>query len=108
MQRWLDKRQAMGFNARQPVFCTLKGGPISAPYVRMALVRLAKRAGITKRVHPHGLRHTLAFELANEGVATQVIQAQLGHASLTTTDRYIRHLAPQQVIEAMKNRQWSL
>jgi hypothetical protein len=51
-------------------------------------------------VHPHGLRHTHAYELANEGTPLHVIQQQLGHSSLATTDRYIRHLNPQQVVEA--------
>ena len=37
-----------------------------------------------------------------------VIQAQLGHASLAVTDRYIRHIAPEQVIETMKARVWEL
>jgi site-specific recombinase XerD len=36
----------------------LRGGPMNSSYVRQLLPRLAKRAGIEKRVHPHGLRHT--------------------------------------------------
>ena len=66
--------------------------------------RMAKRAKIEKRVHPHGLRHTHAYELANEGTPLHVIQQQLGHSSLATTDRYISHLSPQAVIKAMKAR----
>jgi integrase len=37
-----------------------------------------------------------------------VIQAQLGHSSLATTDRYIRHLHPTVVVDTMKARRWSL
>jgi integrase len=37
-----------------------------------------------------------------------LIQAQLGHASLATTDRCLRHIAPQQLVEAMRAREWSL
>jgi integrase len=37
-----------------------------------------------------------------------VIQAQLGHSSLATTDRYIRHIEPQEVIETMRARKWEL
>jgi integrase len=43
--------------------------------------RLARRAGIEKRVHAHGLRHTHAAELALEGKPMNLIQAQLGHSS---------------------------
>ena len=51
--------------------------------------RLARRAGIEKRVHPHGLRHTHAAELAFEGAPMNLIEAQLGHSSLATTSRYL-------------------
>ncbi len=75
-------------------------------YFRALFPRLAKKAGIEKRVHAHGLRHTHAFELACEGHPLHLIQAQLGHSSLATTDRYLRHLAPRQVIEVMQSRSW--
>ena len=76
--------------------------------MRRLLPRLAARAGIEKRVHPHGLRHTHAAELAAEGKPLNLIQAQLGHASLATTDRYLCHIAPQQLIDAIRTREWSL
>jgi Phage integrase family len=44
----------------------------------MLLSRLAAKAGIEKRVHPHGLRHTHAAELAAEGMPLNFVQAQLG------------------------------
>ncbi len=87
LQRWLDKRKQLGLTGRHPVICTLTGEPIKTPYVRGLMPRLAKRAGIEKRVHAHGLRHTGAFELANEGHPMHVIQQQLGHSSLATTER---------------------
>lgn len=108
VQRWLDKRRELEISGRNPVFCTLQGTAIEARYVRALIPRLAAKARIEKRVHPHGLRHTLAFELANEGTPLHVIQQQLGHSSLATTDRYIRHLNPKQVIDAMKSRDWKL
>jgi integrase/recombinase XerD len=108
LERWLDKRSALAIGARRPLFCTLTGEPLDASYVRRLLPRLAARAGIEKRVHPHGLRHTHAAELAAEGKPVNLIQAQLGHASLATTDRYLRHIAPQQLVEAIRTREWSL
>jgi len=108
VDRWLDVRRQKGINGRAPLFCTLQGQAIKAPYVRALLPRLAKKAGIEKRVHPHGLRHTHAAQLAAEGVPLNVIQAQLGHSNAATTSRYLQHIAPQQLIEAMRKRDWSL
>ena len=108
VELWLDRRRGLGINGHRRVFCTLAGAPLSTAYVRALLPRLARKAGIEKRVHAHGLRHTHAAELAREGVRMNVIQAQLGHSSLATTDRYIRHIEPQEVIEAMRAREWEL
>jgi site-specific recombinase XerD len=108
LQLWLDRRAAIGINGHARVFSTLKGRPVKSAYVRTLLPRLARKAGIDRRVHAHGLRHTHAFELAGEGIPLHVIQAQLGHSSLATTDRYVRHLRPAAVVETMKARTWTL
>ena len=81
---------------------------MASAYVRGLMPRLARRAGIEKRVHPHGLRHTHAAELAFEGLPMNAIQAQLGHASLATTSRYLAHIAPAELVKAMQVRTWSL
>ena len=108
LERWMDRRSSLGLNGRQTVFCTLGGKPLNPSYIRALLPRIAQRVGIEKRVHAHGLRHTHASELAREGVPMNVIQAQLGHSSLATTDRYIRHIAPTHVVETMRMRNWQL
>ncbi|MGH8899818.1 MAG: tyrosine-type recombinase/integrase [Egibacteraceae bacterium] len=93
VQRWLDLRRRRGM--RSPaLFCTLGGRPLQPRCVRAMLSRYATRAGVDKRVHPHGLRHTHAGELAAEGVPVNVIQAQLGHASLKTTSVYLPRSSP--------------
>ena len=92
---------------RQPVFCTLRGNPMAAAYVRVMLKRLAARAGIDKRVHAHGLHHTHAAQLRAEDVDIAIISHQLGHSSITTTARYLDHIAPTAVIEAMRRRCWT-
>lgn len=104
LERWLDKRAERGLNGRQPIFSTLKGRPMDTSYVRHALKRLAKRAGIERRVHAHIFRHSLAAELAAEGTPINVIQAQLGHANIATTSRYLDHISPTEVIAAMQSR----
>jgi site-specific recombinase XerD len=108
LQLWLDRRAAAGINGHARVFCTLKGRPVKSAYVRTLLPRLARKAGIDKRVHAHGLRHTHAYELAGEGTPIHIIQCQLGHSSLATTDRYVKHLNPSALVEAMKSRTWNL
>jgi site-specific recombinase XerD len=107
IERWLDVRASRGVNGHAPLlFCTLDGQPLKTAYVRALLPRLARRAGIEKRVHAHGLRHTHAAELAREGVPMNVIQAQLGHSNLGTTSRYLAHIAPAEVISVMQVREW--
>jgi len=105
---WFEFRRRLGLPSDAPLFCTLRGKTIPASQIRTLLPRLARKAGIAKRVHPHGLRHTHAFELMMEGVPMPVIQSQLGHASLATTDTYLSHIAPKQVIETIGKRQWWL
>jgi site-specific recombinase XerD len=107
LARWLDRRRQLSPGARSPVFCTLQGGRIDTSYVRRLLPRLAARAGIERRVHAHGLRHTHAAEMAREGTPINVIRDDLGHTSLAVTDRYLRDVAPETVIRTMRARRWN-
>jgi site-specific recombinase XerD len=105
VQRWADKRRQAGIRGRV-LLCTLNGGPMSQQYARAMLRRAAGHAGIDRRVVPHQMRHTHAAELVAEGVPMPVIRDQLGHSSLAVTDRYLRDIAPGEVIAAMQRRQW--
>lgn len=108
VQAWIRRRHLLDLSADAPLFCGLHGGPMSQPQVRTMLHRLARRAGIDKRVHPHGLRHTHAYELMMEGVVVAIrVQRQLGRASLATTDNCLAHIAPEEVIETIGKRQLS-
>jgi site-specific recombinase XerD len=108
VMRWVDRRKTRRLSRSAPLFCTLRGGPLNPSYVRTLFPRIATRAGIDKRVHPHGLRHTHAYELMMEGVPVPIIQRQLGHASLATTSRYLDHIAPRDLIDAMQQRHWEV
>lgn len=108
LEHWMGVRARLPLASSSPLFCTLRGGCMDSSYVRTLFPRLARRAGIEKRVHAHGLRHTHASELAAEGIPMNLIQAQLGHSSLATTSRYLDHIAPTQLIRAIQARPWRL
>ncbi|MCZ6691082.1 MAG: tyrosine-type recombinase/integrase [Planctomycetota bacterium] len=105
IERWIDARANLGLNGG-PVFSTLTGGELATSYIRKLLPRLARKAGIDRRVHPHALRHAHAVELAREGVPVIIIMRQLGHASLATTTRYLAGLSPEETIRAIRRREW--
>lgn len=110
---WLLARQErLGIGLDKPVFCTFQrpepGRRLLASTWRDRLRILARRAGIHRRVHPHALRHTHAFELMLEGVPLKIIQKQLGHAHLATTDQYIDHLTALDVVVAIRGRAWPI
>ena len=71
VDQWLLSRRKLGIPTRAPLFCTLQGGEIDTSYVRHLLPRLARKAGIGKRVHAHGLRHAFAVDLHETGFGSQ-------------------------------------
>jgi site-specific recombinase XerD len=108
LERWLARRETLGLARRRLLFTGLSGTPWSAQAVRQMLSYAACRAGIAKRVHPHGFRHTHAAELSAEGVPVAVIQRQLGHTNLAVTSRYLDHIAPAEVIALGRSRTWEV
>lgn len=108
VQKWVSKRTKLGMNGSDPLFCTLEGKPLQPRYVRQLVARNGKKAKIEKRCHPHGLRASHAVELMREGHNLSIIQRQLGHANIKTTDTYLRGLLPIEAVDAVKKREWSL
>lgn len=114
LQAWLQMRDQLGLTDHQPVFCTLSDGrsghgvrvpgqPLDSSYARRLLPRLARKAGISKRTHPHCLRHSHATGLVERGVALHLISQQLGHSSAATTDSYLAKVAPIQRLAALQH-----
>lgn len=77
-------RQAPG----AAVFLNSRGGRLSRQSAWAVLSKTAQRAGITRDVSPHTMRHSFATHLLDGGADVRVVQELLGHASVTTTQIY--------------------
>ncbi|MFT4253649.1 MAG: tyrosine recombinase XerC [Caulobacter sp.] len=72
----------------EPLFRAKRGGPLSPRHVQAAMQLLRGRLGLSDRATPHALRHSFATHLLGAGADLRSIQDLLGHASLSTTQRY--------------------
>lgn len=89
-----------------PLFCTEDGGRLGTNHWRRKIKSVARGAQIEKRVHCHGLRHTYARMLHDEGVSVALISKALGHRNLATTAEYLGSLGSPEVVEATAGREW--
>ncbi|MFL5913152.1 MAG: tyrosine recombinase [Gaiellaceae bacterium] len=80
---YLDRRH------RPELFLNAQGGPLTRAGAFLILRKLAAAAGLEPgRVHPHLLRHSFATHLLEGGADLRSVQEMLGHADLSTTERY--------------------
>lgn len=70
------------------IFLTERKGPITPSTVRKIVKRAGQKAGIEFPTHPHQLRHSCGFMLANKGVDLRTIQQFLGHQNIQNTVVY--------------------
>ena len=79
----LDRRH------RPDLFLNARGGALTRAGAFLILRKLAEKAGLEpERVHPHLLRHSFATHLLEGGADLRSVQEMLGHADLSTTERY--------------------
>ena len=70
------------------LFVNYKGGPINRGSGWRIIHELAKKSGLTKRIHPHIFRHSFATHLLRNGADLRAIQLLLGHANINSTMIY--------------------
>jgi integrase/recombinase XerD len=69
------------------------GGHLDASQVRRIVYAAAKKAGLEQKVSPHWMRHAHASHALDRSAPIHLVQATLGHASVSTTGRYL-HARP--------------
>ncbi len=84
-----------------PLFLSSKGKRIDRVALWERVKFYGRKAGISKEISPHTLRHSFATHLLENGADLRVIQEMLGHSNIATTDRYT-HVSKKHLHEAFE------
>ncbi|MBT1171594.1 site-specific tyrosine recombinase XerD [Bifidobacterium sp. SO4] len=95
----LERRTTAKTPERRALFLNKRGRRISRQSIWEVVRQAGEKAGITRPLHPHTLRHSFATHLIQGGADVRTVQELLGHASVTTTQIYT-HVSPEHLIEA--------
>jgi integrase/recombinase XerD len=71
------------------LFLNNRGKHLTRAMVFTVIRKAATQAGIEKKISPHTLRHSFATHLVENGADISTVQQMLGHANITTTERYL-------------------
>ena len=99
LDNYLICRKEGSVNKILPLFVTKKGRRMGRTQVWASIKYYAQCANIKKNISPHTLRHSFATHLLDHGADLRVIQELLGHADISTTDRYT-HLSKKRLHQA--------
>ncbi|MGR7715860.1 tyrosine-type DNA invertase [Klebsiella aerogenes] len=88
LKRWLDIRNEYPQSTSEWLFLSRKGNPLSRQQFYQIISASGDQAGLPLEIHPHMLRHSCGFALANMGIDTRLIQDYLGHRNIRHTVWY--------------------
>ena len=88
LKNWLDIRKTYPHADSEWLFLSRKGNPLSRQQFYQIISSSGGTAGLTIEIHPHMLRHSCGFALANMGIDTRLIQDYLGHRNIRHTVWY--------------------
>ncbi len=88
LARWLPLRAALAAAEENALFVGVRGKRLNRREAQRIIEDLCRRAGLPEPVSPHGLRHSFATHLLEAGADLRSVQELMGHARLTTTQRY--------------------
>lgn len=105
LKDYLAERKALLERLKVPgqkaLFVNKKGGQLSTRGIRWIVSRYSGPEGTNRHVSPHAFRHTFATSMLSSGADVRVVQEMLGHASISTTQRYT-HVTTEQLIDTYK------
>ncbi len=90
LQTWLEQRPLLARGDETALFVSQRGTRLSPNQLRLRLQAMAQHRGLPTRVHPHMLRHSYASHLLQSSGDLRAVQELLGHASISTTQVYIK------------------
>lgn len=85
---FLYNRKTSSYKSSEYLFLNTRGEKLSQRYIRKLLGKYLDISGIKKHISPHGLRHSFATHLLQEGASIRAVQELLGHSNLNSTQIY--------------------